>query len=88
MSFTGMDIPAVRNLATQLNSKADEIESIANMLSSQLDSIQWIGHDADGFRGDWQGTHRTQLHTVATALREASSRASNNANQQETASTS
>jgi uncharacterized protein YukE len=86
VSFTGMDIPAVRTLATQLSAKADEIESIANTLSSQLDGVQWIGFDADGFRNDWQSTHRTQLHAVATALRDASTRATANANQQEQAS--
>lgn len=86
MAFTGMDVPAVRNLAAQLTAKADEIESIATLLSSQLDGIQWVGADADGFRGDWQSTHRTQLHTVATALRDASTRATSNANQQDEAS--
>ena len=85
-SFTGMDIGAVRTLASQLSAKADEIDAIANGLSSQLDGVQWVGFDADGFRGDWQSTHRTQLHAVATALRDASTRATANANQQEQAS--
>ena len=48
--------------------------------------MQWVGFDADGFRNDWQSTHRTQLHAVATALRDASTRATANANQQEQAS--
>jgi uncharacterized protein YukE len=87
-NYTGMDIPAVRTLASQLNAKADEIESIANSLSSQLDGVQWVGFDATNFRNDWQGTHRTQLHAVASALRDASTRATANANQQEQASSS
>ena len=88
MSFTGMDVMAVRNLANHLSAKADEIESLTNGLTTQLDGVQWIGTDADGFRHDWQSTHRTQLHAVATALREASSRANANATQQEEASRS
>jgi uncharacterized protein YukE len=83
-----MDIPAVRTLATQLNAKADEIESIANTLSSQLDGVQWVGIDASNFRNDWHGTHHAQLHAVATALRDASTRANADAAQQEQASAS
>lgn len=85
-SMLGMDIGAVRNLAGQLMAKADEIEAIANTLTTQLDSAQWVGPDATAFRGDWISVHRAQLTTVANALREASNRATTNANQQEQAS--
>jgi uncharacterized protein YukE len=86
--FTGMDVAAVRTLATQLTAKADEIDTIASSLSSQLDGVQWVGLDADGFRGDWHNTYRTQLQTVSSALRDASTRATSNATQQEQASSS
>jgi uncharacterized protein YukE len=85
-SFLGMDVQAVRGLASQLAAKADEIDSIANSLSSQLNGVHWLGPDADAFRGDWQSTHRAQLNTVSSALRDASTRATANANQQEQAS--
>jgi len=85
-SFLGMDVPAVRNLATQLSAKADEIETIMSVLTSQLHSVQWLGSDADMFRNDWQSVHRVQLTSVAQALRDASMRATTNANQQEQAS--
>jgi hypothetical protein len=85
-SFLGMDIQAVRSLSSQLAAKADEIDSIASMLTSQLNGVQWLGPDADMFRNDWQSTHRVQLNTVASALRDASMRATSNANQQEQAS--
>jgi DNA segregation ATPase FtsK/SpoIIIE-like protein len=74
------------DVGSQLAAKADEIESIANVLSSQLNGVQWLGHDADMFRNDWQSTHRTQLNTVSNALRDASTRATAHANQQEQAS--
>lgn len=86
--FTGMNISEVRSLATQLSTKADEIDSIANALSSQLNGVQWVGADADNFRNEWQSTHRGQLSAVAHALRDASTRATVNANQQEEASAS
>lgn len=83
MAVVGMDVQEVRNLATQLNSKADEIDSIANSLSNQLNSVQWIGTDADNFRHDWQSSYASQLRNICSALRDASSRATSNANQQE-----
>jgi len=86
MPMLGMDIAAVRGLATQLAAKADEIEHIASTLSGQLDGTQWLGADADKFRGDWHNTYRAQLHNVAGALHDASTRASQNATQQEQAS--
>ena len=81
-----MDIMAVRNFATQLNTKADEIDSISNMLTQLLDGATWTGPDATQFRSDWSGTHRAQLHQVSTALRDASQRANTNVQQQVDAS--
>ena len=88
MAITGMDIEAVRAFARQLAAKADEIEAIANGLTGQLDGVQWIGSDAENFRSEWQSSHRSQLRTVAVALRDASQTANGNANQQEQASAS
>jgi uncharacterized protein YukE len=84
--FQGMDVEAVRSLAQQMSAKAEEIEHLSNALSSQLDGTQWVGHDAVSFRGEWSGAHRSQLAAVANALRDASTAAGNNANQQEQAS--
>jgi uncharacterized protein YukE len=84
--FHGMDIDAVRNLAAQLDSKAGEIDQIANVLTSTLNGAHWEGPDATRYRGDWTGTHHPQLTAVANALREASTAAKNNVMQQENAS--
>jgi hypothetical protein len=86
MALTGMDVEAVRLLASQLSAKADEIDTIANALTTQLGNVQWLGMDADTFRGDWNTSYHTQLQTVSSALRDASTRATNNAAQQEQAS--
>ncbi|MCS7484130.1 hypothetical protein ACFFQW_28995 [Umezawaea endophytica] len=80
--FYGMDVDAIRALATQLGAKADEIDTIASTLSAQIDSANWAGPDADIFRGDWAASYRTQLTAVASALRDAATRANNNATQQ------
>ncbi|GAA2394854.1 hypothetical protein Cme02nite_54870 [Catellatospora methionotrophica] len=85
MSLTGMDIQAVRHLAKMLGTKADEIEAIANSLTHQLGSVEWRGADADRFRSEWNSGHRSQLLNVASALRDTSSVATRNANEQEQA---
>lgn len=85
-NFTGMDIQAVRNLAAQLNQKAGEIDSLRQQLTGQLDSTPWIGPDRERFHSDWTGRYSTALNQVAEGLREASQRATQNANEQEQAS--
>lgn len=88
MAVVGMDIEAVRSLAQQFTSNAQEIEQIANRLTSQLDGVNWMGQDASNFRNNWHGSYRQQLATVVNALHDAATAATNNATQQEEASAS
>lgn len=84
--FTGMDIEAVRSLAQQMNSSAEEIRNLASRLSSALEGTQWVGPDREKFVGDWQGQYMTSLNQVAQGLVDAAQRATANASEQETAS--
>jgi hypothetical protein len=86
MSFTGMDINQVRQLAVQMKAKADEIETISSTLTSSLQGCQWVGPDRQQFEGDWTSTYVTSLKNVAEGLRTAATKAEGNANQQEQAS--
>lgn len=86
MSFTGMDIAGVRQLAILLGQKADEIDQIKATLTSQLGSTQWVGADRERFAGDWSGQYSTALTNVSNALRDAMNTANRNAQEQETAS--
>lgn len=86
--FTGMDIPGVRQLATQLTTKANEIQQIMQTLSSSLQNTQWVGPDQTRFVGDWQSTHVTALNNVINGLNDASRKATQNATEQESASNS
>lgn len=85
-NFTGMDIPAVRTLAKQLKGRADEIQTISQQLTSQLESTIWRGPDREQFQGEWNGRYRQALHTVVQGLEQASLDARRNANEQEQAS--
>ena len=87
-SFTGMDIAQVRQLSTTLKTKADEIRTIQNQLTSQLQSAQWVGPDRERFLGDWQSQHCSALNSVIQGLEGASTTASRNAQEQEAASNS
>lgn len=85
-NFTGMDIPAVRQLANQMRAKADEIQSIQSQLTNQLNGTAWIGNDRERFVGDWQSQHVAALNNVMNAIRDAAQRADMNASEQEQAS--
>ncbi len=83
MSFTGMDIPAVRTLATTMNRDADQVHQLMTQLTHQLQSTPWHGPDRERFLSEWQSTHVARLTSVVNALHEAAQRATANANEQE-----
>ena len=83
MAVWGLDVQQVRTLSQQLSQKADEIESALGTLTTTLNSTQWEGPDATAFRNDWSGSHTTALKQVIQALRDASTKASQNAAAQE-----
>ncbi len=85
-NVTGMDIQAVRNLSTQMKTKAGEIQQIMTSLTSQLQSTPWVGPDQQRFLGEWQGQHCAALRAVINGLEQASSTATRNANEQQSAS--
>jgi uncharacterized protein YukE len=83
MAVWGLDVQQVRQLSAQLNQKAGEIESALGTLTSALANTQWEGPDAIAFRNDWSGSHTAALRQVISALRDASTKATQNANSQE-----
>lgn len=85
-NFTGMDIPAVRTLSRQLQARADEIRTITQQLTTQLESTPWVGPDREQFRTDWSGTYSSALANVVSGLEQAAARAAQNATEQEQAS--
>lgn len=83
MAMWGLDIQQVRQLSSQLNQKAGDIENILTSLTQALSGTQWEGPDATSFRNDWSGQHTAALRQVIQALRDASAKAQQNANAQE-----
>lgn len=81
--FTGMDIAAVRNLSTQLDTSAQQIRTILQIITSQLNNTAWVGQDQVRFSNDWAGMYTQQLNDVAQGLEDASRLAAQHARQQE-----
>ena len=88
MAVWGLDVQQVRALSSQLNNKAQDIDSILSQLTNALSQTQWDGPDATQFRGDWSGQHTSALRQVSQALRDAAQKASQNASAQEQTSNS
>ena len=83
MAVWGLDVEQVRQLSSQLSQRASDIEGVLSTLTTTLNSTDWTGPDATGFRSDWSGQHSTALKQVISALREASQKANQNAQAQE-----
>ena len=85
-TFTGMDIGQVRGFSGQLSTSAGQINEIVSKLSAMLGNTQWVGPDAAQFRQNWDCVHVQALRRVVAELQEASQRARQNADDQETTS--
>lgn len=85
MAIYGADIAQLNQLASQLSSKASDLQNVVKTLSSTVQSVEWKGPDADKFRSDWTG-HVSQLNKIVSDLQAASQSAKKNAQQQEQAS--
>jgi len=83
MAVWGLDVEQVRQLGTQLQNKAGELEGTLSQLTTLLNNTQWEGPDAQAFRADWQGQHTAALKNVINALNDAGRKAQSNAAAQE-----
>ncbi|WP_159823500.1 WXG100 family type VII secretion target [Arthrobacter sp. 9AX] len=82
MAIWGADVDQLRQLGNKLKSGASEIETQRATLTKLLHSTDWRGPDADKFKQEWDGQHTSLLNKVAEALKEAGTKATQNAEQQ------
>ena len=85
-TLLGMDVAGGRQAAQQMNVGADEILSLAQRLTTALDSFEWHGPDAQRSRGEWQSTYVTGLNQAAEAVRSYATMIERQAQEQEAAS--
>ena len=86
MAIWGADVEQLRQLGSKLQAGATEIETQRANLTSALNNTQWLGPDADRFKEQWNGEHTNLLNRVAEALKDASRKAKQNAEEQSNAS--
>lgn len=86
MSFVGMNIEEVQQLAQQMQHAASELQQIIGQITGALNNAQWVGPDATRFRSDWQSLHTQALTGVANGLNQAAQTANTQAQKQQAAS--
>src|SRR3712207_4799899 len=74
MALAGMDIAAVRALASQLDVGGQELETIRTSVRLSLYAAPWQGSDAVAFRDAWECRHVPVLTSAASLLRETADR--------------
>ena len=84
--FWGADTEALRTMGTVRSRRAEALADLETLLTSTIDSIEWIGEDADRFRADWSGIVRPSLQDQEVALRQHARRLVQHADEQEEAS--
>ena len=86
MTVLGMDIEQVEQLAASMQQHGQQIDDSARVLTSQIDSTQWMGQDNQTFRSDWDSIYRVQLNNNVQALNERCAHLKQEAQQQQQAS--
>ena len=86
MAIWGADVQELRELGNKLQQGSQEISRTKSQLTSQVNSVDWKGPDAEAFKNDWSGEHTAALTKVIQALEEAGRKAKANANAQESTS--
>lgn len=83
----GADVDQLRTLARQFSKTADLLLQQSTQLSGQINNTPaWKGQDAEHFRSDWNGSHRTLLQKTASRLKHESKLLLAHADEQDRAS--
>lgn len=84
----GADPAALRAQALALHDAAQELDACARRTGAALDALAWHGVDAERTRAEWPSQHARALLGCAVQMQEAARRLLDDADQQETASSS
>lgn len=81
--LSGMDISQIRSMARTMDGKADEMRTLVDQLTVEVERASWVGQDRERFVDEWRQHHAAALRRVADNLDEAARQARDHANQQE-----
>jgi hypothetical protein len=68
MAQLGADDVQVDRLAASFDRTASGLTTSEQAITALVRSVEWVGPDADDFRGKWNGTMRAQMATVSDRL--------------------
>lgn len=86
MSMVGADIAALREFASSLRYRRQEIDSTRQHLSAVVENLPWAGDDRDRFVDEWRRVHAPGIARIVGELASAAREASDHADRQEQAS--
>lgn len=86
MTFYGMDTEQVLGESDALEQAARRLEEVLGGLQSSVQSVAWIGPDAEAFREQWDATHRQGESIVLPGLGERSRELQQHVEEQDRAS--
>lgn len=78
----GMNPEEVEALGKELQTMAEQVNTMCGQLSSKVGATTWVGPDATTFKGDWWPKHEAHLRAVANDLHGFGQSALNNASEQ------
>ncbi len=82
----GLNVAEVNNLISTCRREAQQIRGAVSDVNGAVDSTWWKGDDADRFRNEWVGSHRTQVLAVAGELETVASYLAREVSNQQTTS--
>src|SRR5699024_6890124 len=84
--FWGADTDALRTMSTILARRARVLGELEGTLASAVDSLEWVGEDAEHFRAEWTRGVRTGLQDQEFELRLRARRLAQHADEQDAVS--
>ncbi|WP_270408347.1 hypothetical protein [Brachybacterium paraconglomeratum] len=84
--FWGADAEALRTMGAVCARRAELLDELEGRLSAVIDTVEWMGEDAERFRADWAGSVRPGLQDRGLELRQQARRLAQHAEEQEAAS--
>src|SRR5690606_24214682 len=77
---------ALRTMGAVCARRAELLDELEGRLSAVIDTVEWVGEDAERFRADWSGSVRPGLQDRGLELRQQARRLAQHAEEQEAAS--
>lgn len=84
--FWGADAEALRTMGAVCARRAELLDELEGRLTAVIDTVEWVGEDAERFRADWSGSVRPGLQDRGLELRQQARRLAQHAEEQEAAS--